>query len=66
MLDKNSQEVEQMNTVEVKTNVEGLDELKELLEVATQQTVSLQETLDKISKSKIKIEVKSGIFKTNE
>lgn len=52
--------------VEVKTNVEGLDELKELLEVATQQTVSLQETLDKISKSKIKIEVKSGIFKTNE
>jgi hypothetical protein len=66
MLDKNSQEVEQMNTVEVKTNIEGLDELKELLEVAKQQTVSLQETLDKISKSKIKIEFKSGIFKTNE
>lgn len=52
--------------VEVKTNVEGLDELKELLEVATQQTVNLQETLDKISKSKIKIDFKSGIFKTNE
>ena len=66
MLDKNSQQVEQMNTVEVKTNIEGLDELKELLEVAKQQTVSLQETLDKISKSKIKIEFKSGIFKTNE
>lgn len=48
-----------MNTVEVKTNVEGLDELKELLEVATQQTVSLQETLDKISKSKIKIDFES-------
>lgn len=55
-----------MNTVEVKTNIEGLDELKELLEVAKQQTVSLQETLDMISKSKIKIEFKSGIFKTNE
>lgn len=41
--------------VQVKTNVEGLDELKELLELATEQTVSLQETLDKISKSKIKI-----------
>lgn len=49
--------------VEVKTNVEGLDELKELLEVATQQTVDLQETLDKISKSKIKIEFKSDILK---
>ena len=59
------QGVTRMN-VEVKTNVEGLDELKELLEVATQQTVSLQETLDKISKSKIKIDFKSGIFKTNE
>lgn len=49
--------------VEVKLNVEGLDELKELLEVATQQTVDLQETLNKISKSKIKIEFKSDILK---
>lgn len=45
--------------LKIKTNVKGLDELKELLEVATQQTVSLQETLDKISKSKIKIDFES-------
>ena len=45
--------------VEVKTNVEGLDELKELLELASEQTVSLQETLDKISKLKIKIDFES-------
>ena len=47
---------ERMN-VEVKLNVEGLDELKELLEVAKEQTADLQETLDKISKSKIKIDL---------
>lgn len=47
---------ERMN-VEVKLNVEGLDELKELLEVAKEQTDNLQETLDKISKSKIKIDL---------
>nr|DAS86725.1 MAG TPA: hypothetical protein [Caudoviricetes sp.] len=45
--------------VEVKANVEGLDELKVLLEVAKEQAVSLQETLDKISKSKVKIEFTS-------
>ena len=49
---------EKMN-VEVKANVEGLDELKELLELAKEQTISLQETLDKISKSKIKIDFES-------
>lgn len=49
---------EKMN-VEVKDNVEGLDELKELLEVAKEQTISLQETLDKISKSKVKIDFKA-------
>lgn len=49
---------EKMN-VEVKANVEGLDELKELLEVAKEQTISLQETLDKISKSKVKIDFKA-------
>ena len=45
--------------VEVKANVEGLEELKELLELAKEQTISLQETLDKISKSKIKIDFES-------
>jgi hypothetical protein len=49
---------EKMN-VEVKANVEGLEELKELLELAKEQTISLQETLDKISKSKIKIDFES-------
>lgn len=49
---------EKMN-VEVKANVEGLDELKELLELAKEQTISLQETLDKISKPKIKIDFES-------
>lgn len=49
---------ERMN-VEIKANVEGLDELKELLELAVEQTRSLQETLDKISKSKIKIDFES-------
>lgn len=44
---------------EVKLNVEGLDELKELLEVAKEQMDNLQETLDKISKSKIKIDFES-------
>ena len=45
--------------LKIKTNVRGLDELKELLEVAKEQTISLQETLDKISKSKIKIDLES-------
>lgn len=45
--------------VQVKTNVKGLEELRALLEKATEQTVSLQETLDKISKSKIKIDFES-------
>ena len=45
--------------LKIKTNVRGLDELKELLEVAKEQTISLQETLDKISKSKIKIDFES-------
>ena len=44
--------------VEVKANVEGLDELKELLEVAKEKD-NLQEALDKISKSKIKIDFES-------
>ena len=45
--------------LKIKTNVRGLDELKELLEVAKEQTISLQETLDKISKSKIKVDFES-------
>lgn len=41
--------------LKIKTNVKGLDELKELLEVARRQSIDLQETLDKISQSEIKI-----------
>ena len=45
--------------IKIKANVEGLDELKELLEVARRQTIDLQETLDEISQSKIKIDFES-------
>ena len=38
--------------LEIKTNVTGLEELKELLESAAKQ----QETLDKISQSEIEID----------
>lgn len=41
--------------LEVKTHVQGLDELKELLETAKTQVVELEETLDRISKSEISI-----------
>lgn len=41
---------------EVKINVKGLEELKELLDSATKQAVELQETLDRISQSKITID----------
>ena len=44
--------------IEIKANVEGLDELKELLEVAKEKE-NLQEALDNISKSKIKIDFES-------
>ena len=42
--------------LEIKTNIKGLDELKELLESAEKQVVELQETLDRISQSEIKID----------
>lgn len=42
--------------LEIKTNVTGLEELKELLESGHKQVVELQETLDKISQSEISID----------
>lgn len=42
--------------LEIKTNVKGLEELKELLESGQKQVAELQETLNKISKSEIKID----------
>lgn len=42
--------------LEIKTNVTGLEELKELLESAAKQATELQETLDKISQSEIEID----------
>ena len=42
--------------LEIKTNVKGLEELKELLETGQKQVVELQETLDRISQSEIKID----------
>lgn len=42
--------------MEVKTNVKGLEELKELLDLAAKQATELQETLDKIFQSEIKID----------
>ena len=44
--------------VQVKTNVKGLEELKALLEKATEQTIQLQNTLEKISETQIEIELK--------
>lgn len=42
--------------LEIKTNVTGLEELKELLESGHKQAVELQETLNKISQSEISID----------
>ena len=50
-----NKEVIQMK-LEVKTNVKGLEELKELLDSAAKQATELQETLDKIFQSEIKID----------
>lgn len=49
--------------LEVKTNVKGLDELKELLETAQTQVVQLEETLNKISQSEISVEVDTKMQK---
>lgn len=42
--------------LEVKTNVKGLEELKELLDSAAKQATKLQETFDRISQSEIRID----------
>lgn len=42
--------------LEIKTNVKGLEELKELLDSAAKQAIELQETLDRISQSEIRID----------
>ena len=49
--------------LEVKTNVKGLEELKELLESAKKQAVELEETLNKISETEIIIEFEPKIYK---
>lgn len=51
--------------VEVKPIVKGVEELRNLLEDAREQTIQLQHTLEKISETKIEIEFKSGIFSKN-
>ena len=48
---------------EIKTIVQGLDELKEFFDLATKQAIELQKTLDKISQSEISIEVETKIQK---
>ena len=42
--------------LKVKTNVKGLEELKELLDSAAKQATELQETFDRISQSEIRID----------
>lgn len=49
--------------LEIKTNVKGLEELKELLESGKKQVVELEETLNKISETEISIELESKIYK---
>ena len=49
--------------LEIKTNVKGLDELKELLESAKKQAVELEETLNKISETEISVEFEPKIYK---
>lgn len=49
--------------LEVKLNVKGLEELKELLESAKKQAVELEETLNKISETEISIEFEPKIYK---
>ena len=53
-------------SVEVKTTVKGLEELKKLLDIAKKQTIDLEETLNKISETKVEIEFKAGVFSVNE
>lgn len=49
--------------LEIKTNVTGLEELKELLESAKKQAVELEETLNKISETEISVEFEPKIYK---
>ena len=49
--------------LEVKTNVKGLEELKELLESAKKQATELEETLNKISETEISVEFEPKIYK---
>ena len=49
--------------LEIKTNVKGLEELKELLESGKKQVVELEETLNKISKTEISVEFETKIQK---
>ena len=49
--------------LEIKTNVKGLEELKELLESGKKQVVELEETLNKISKTEISVEFETKIYK---
>ena len=49
--------------LEIKTNVKGLEELKELLESGKKQVVELEETLNKISETEISVEFESKIYK---
>ena len=42
--------------LKVKINVKGLEELKELLDSAAKQVTELQETLNRISQSEIRID----------
>ena len=49
--------------LEVKTNVKGLEELKEHLESAKKQIVELEETLNKISETEISVEFETKIYK---
>ena len=49
--------------LEIKTNVKGLEELKELLESGKKQVVELKETLNKISETEISVEFEPKIYK---
>ena len=49
--------------LEIKTNVKGLEELKELLESGKKQVIELEETLNKISETEISIEFEPKIYK---
>lgn len=49
--------------LEVKLNVKGLEELKELLDSAKKQAAELEEILNKISKTEISVEFEPKIYK---